>query len=157
MKKARTVASKKAKGRSLCKDIKKLIHKYFKFEEDDVQVTSSGAAGEDIVLSPQLRKKLPISAECKNMEALSLLWKAYEQATKNSPTKAEPVVFLKRNFDKPLAVMNAEYFIRTMYLLDYYKGNRTEGQVIVDLMTNKATTKVKYEDVVKETRGRKDE
>jgi hypothetical protein len=39
------------------------------------------------------------------------VWKSYEQATENSGDY-EPVVFIKRNNQKPLVVVDAEYFVR---------------------------------------------
>jgi hypothetical protein len=54
--------------------------------------------------------KFPFSIECKNQEALNV-WKSYEQAEANSGDY-EPVVFIKRNNQKPLVVVDAEYFIR---------------------------------------------
>jgi hypothetical protein len=56
------------------------------------------------------REKFPYSIECKNQESLNI-WKAYEQATENSGNY-EPIVFIKRNNQKPLVVVDAEYFVR---------------------------------------------
>jgi hypothetical protein len=56
------------------------------------------------------REKFPYSIECKNQESLNA-WKSYEQAESNSGNY-EPVVFIKRNNQKPLVVVDAEYFIK---------------------------------------------
>ena len=58
----------------------------------------------------QLIEKFPYSIECKNQETLNV-WKSYEQAESNSGNY-EPVVFIKRNNQKPLVVVDAEYFVR---------------------------------------------
>ena len=69
-----------------------------------------GAGGEDLIMARAAREKFPYSIECKNQETLNV-WKAYEQAEFNSGDY-EPVVFIKRNNQKPLVVIDAEYFIR---------------------------------------------
>jgi len=69
-----------------------------------------GSQGEDIIMARAAREKFPYSIECKNQESLNI-WKAYEQATENSGNY-EPIVFIKRNNQKPLVVVDAEYFVR---------------------------------------------
>jgi len=59
----------------------------------------------------QTRKVFPYSVECKNQEAVNV-WKAYEQSSSNTSQNAEPLVIIKRNKSKPLAVVDAEYFIK---------------------------------------------
>jgi hypothetical protein len=39
------------------------------------------------------------------------VWKSYEQAEANSGDY-EPIVFIKRNNQKPLVVVDAEYFVK---------------------------------------------
>ena len=68
-----------------------------------------GAGGEDLIMARAAREKFPYSIECKNQESLNI-WKSYEQASSNSGDY-EPVVFIKRNNQKPLVVVDAEYFI----------------------------------------------
>ena len=53
--------------------------------------------------------------ECKNQESLNV-WKSYEQAEANSGDY-ESVVFIKRNNQKPLVVVDAEYFIKLHKML----------------------------------------
>jgi hypothetical protein len=69
-----------------------------------------GAGGEDLIMARAAREKFPYSIECKNQESLNV-WKSYEQAESNSGDY-EPVVFIKRNKQKPLVVVDAEYFIK---------------------------------------------
>lgn len=71
-----------------------------------------GAGGEDILLSPLARKNFPYSVECKNVEKLNV-WTAYEQASENSG-KFEPILFMKKNRKKALAVMDAEHFFKLL-------------------------------------------
>jgi len=72
-----------------------------------------GASGEDVLLSPKARAIFPYSVECKNQERLNL-WKAWEQAEANAGSH-EPLLIVKRNQRKPLAVMDAEKFIRRQH------------------------------------------
>ena len=103
--------SAKNKGKRLQNDVRDLIlEKFDTLEPDDVRSITMGDSGEDILLSPAARKLFPFSVECKNQESLNV-WKSYEQAESNSGNY-EPVVFIKRNNQKPLVVVDAEYFVR---------------------------------------------
>lgn len=103
-------ASCKAKGRNLCKMVKASIHKILPYILDhDIKVTSSGATGEDLQFSPYARQKLPISVECKNRKAFSII-RDYEQAMSNAG-KFEPVLVIKENRGKPLVLVDLEYFL----------------------------------------------
>ncbi len=69
-----------------------------------------GAGGEDILLSPAARRFLPISIECKS-HARYAIYNDYEQARANAE-KYEPVVIIKQNNSKPLAIVDLDYFLR---------------------------------------------
>jgi len=69
-----------------------------------------GMTGEDIILSPQARKSIPYSFECKNVERLNI-WKAIDQAQTNCDDRV-PIVIIKRNRIDPYAVIPVEEFIR---------------------------------------------
>lgn len=110
---AKTVASRKARGRNLQKWVRDLLLSLApSLEPDDVQSTSMGASGEDVKLSPAARRIYPISVECKNSEKLSL-WPAYEQAQANSKG-FEPVLIVKKNRKDPLAIVNADWLIKLL-------------------------------------------
>jgi len=102
-------SSAKQKGRSFQQWVVRLILRVFDLEPDDVRSCSMGASGPDVQLSPRAQVLLGIAIECKNQERLNM-WSAYKQASNNSGGH-EPIVFLKRNHHKPLALMDAEYFI----------------------------------------------
>ncbi len=68
-----------------------------------------GVSGEDIQLSPKARGIIPWAIECKNVEKLNL-WSAWKQAEANAKGH-QPLLFVKRNHQKPLVVMDAKYFI----------------------------------------------
>ena len=81
--------------------------------EADVKSTSMGAGGEDVTLSDQARQSFPYSIECKNQERVSI-WKAYAQCEYNSDGN-EPVLIVKRNHHKALAIVDAEHFINRCF------------------------------------------
>jgi hypothetical protein len=116
---AKTVASRKAKGRKHQQEIVKAILELFpELEPDDVKSTGMGQSGEDIQLSPKARKLLPVAIEAKCQETLNF-WAAYEQAKVNSKNKYIPVVVAKRNRTEPIAVLS---FTSFLWLIRQLKG-----------------------------------
>lgn len=105
-------SSAKAKGRKLQQWVRDLIlANSIGLTEDDVKSTSMGAQGEDIQLSTAARQQWPISVECKSKQAFAF-YKDYEQAKKNAPSGAEPVLVCKANNKKPMAIVDAEFFFK---------------------------------------------
>ena len=102
--------SAKAKGRRFQQWVRDKLIETLNIHPEDVESRSMGAGGEDLIMARAAREKFPYSIECKNQETLNV-WKAYEQAESNSGDY-EPVVFIKRNNQKPLVVVDAEYFVR---------------------------------------------
>ncbi len=99
-------SSCKAKGRRAAKEVKELILMLFpELTTDDVIVASSGQTGEDVIFSARARGLMPISIECKNVEALNI-WKALQQAEANSKDW-QPVLMFKRNKSKLYAAIEA--------------------------------------------------
>jgi len=107
--------SAKAKGRTLCKWVKgKLLGvAWTELDDKDIHVTSSGAGGEDLVLSPLAREYFNLQFECKNL-ARFVGYKWYEQA--RSHGDREPVVIIKANGKKPLAIIDADVLIGLYYV-----------------------------------------
>lgn len=66
-----------------------------------------GASGEDVQLSPAARNLVNYCIECKNRAAIAV-YKDYEQAKTHG--LVEPLVILKQNNSKPLALVDAEHF-----------------------------------------------
>ncbi len=100
-------SSAKAKGRRFQQWVRDQLIEQL---DEDIESRSMGAGGEDLIMARAAREKFPYSIECKNQETLNI-WKAYEQAESNS-NFYEPVCFIKRNNQKPLVVVDAEYFVR---------------------------------------------
>lgn len=106
-------SSAKAKGRALQKYVcQSILSRFSCLRQDDVGSRSSGANGEDIMLSPAARQILPISIECKN-RAKFAVYSDYEQSKQNSGTY-EPVLVIKQNKSQPLAVIDLNYFLELM-------------------------------------------
>ena len=104
--------SAKAKGRRLQQWVRdKILSLLPSLEPDDVKSTSMGAGGEDVQLSPAARKKMPITVECKARKSIAV-YGFYDQAKENAPKGVEPVVILKADRKKPLALVDAEYFLK---------------------------------------------
>ena len=101
--------SAKAKGRRFQQWVRDQLIEQLNVHPEDIESRSMGAGGEDLIMARAAREKFPFSIECKNQEALNV-WKSYEQAEANSGDY-EPIVFIKRNNQKPLVVVDAEYFI----------------------------------------------
>ena len=104
--------SGKAKGRRLQQWVmNQILDRFTSLKDDDVTSRSMGCGGEDVLLSPKARAKFPFSVECKNTERLNL-YKAYDQCIDKSNELNEPLLIVKKNHHKPLAVVDAEYFIK---------------------------------------------
>lgn len=104
--------SAKAKGRNLQKWVRdKILGVFPQLEPDDVKSTSMGASGEDVQLSPAARRLFPFSVECKSHKSFAI-YSHYEQATTNCPEGNQPLLIIKGNNKKPLAVVDADWFIK---------------------------------------------
>lgn len=118
-------SSAKAKGRNLQKYVVSHILTMFdSLVGDDVTSRSMGAGGEDILLSPAARKLLPISIECKNRASFAI-YKDYEQAKDNSKSY-EPILIVKGNRQKPLAIVDLDHYLRLLYEIS--KSNSKESK-----------------------------
>ena len=102
--------SAKAKGRRLQQWFRDLLIEKLDIHPEDIESRSMGAGGEDLIMARAAREKFPYSIECKNQEKLNI-WESYKQACDNAG-KYEPIVVIKRNNQKPLVLIDAEYFMR---------------------------------------------
>lgn len=98
----------KAKGARLQNWVADVIERVHGFRPD---VAVGGENGKDVK-----DRELPYSIECKNQERVNV-WAAYKQATDNAGEDDEPLVFIKRNHHKPLAVVDAEWVIQRMTII----------------------------------------
>ena len=95
---ARNARSSKAKGRRLQNYVRDMLREIYCdiLEEDDIKSQTMGMPGEDIVLSPAARKRIPYSFECKNVERLQM-WQAIDQCENNKPDASTPAIVFKKN------------------------------------------------------------
>jgi hypothetical protein len=108
---AKTVQSRKAKGRNLQKEVVSCILKHFPFlDPSDVQSTSMGASGVDVKLSKAAQDVFPFAVECKATEKINI-WQAWEQAKSNSG-KLNPLLVHRKSRTKALAVVELEYLLQ---------------------------------------------
>ena len=101
--------SAKSKGRRLQQWIRDLLIEKLEIHPEDIESRSMGAGGEDLIMARAARELFPYSVECKNQEKINI-WESYKQAEDNSKDY-EPIVVLKRNNQKPLILVDAEYFV----------------------------------------------
>ena len=103
--------SAKAKGRKLQQAVRDgILERFSTLEPDDVRSTGMGQSGEDVQLSPAARKLFPYSVECKNLAKIAV-YNYYQQAETNCG-KHEPLVVIKQNRCRPLAVVDLEHFMK---------------------------------------------
>lgn len=134
---AKTVASRKAKGRDLQQYTAKTIAAAIQMEygeNGDVQSRSGGQNGTDVILTPEARRKFPFSVECKNQEKISLI-EYIKQAKINSIPNTDWLVVLKnKNLPYPVVTLDFHVFMNMQRkLLEYEKelGYKTKVKAIV--------------------------
>lgn len=111
MKKKMTPKTSKAKGRRLQTWVAdKLLSVFKALTSLDVRSTPMGVNGVDVQLSTAAFKKFPYDIECKNTERTKTIYNYYEQAISHN-NKGEPLLIIKMNRQRPLAIMDAEHFI----------------------------------------------
>lgn len=103
-------SSAKNKGRLFQQWIRDSLIRVLGIHPEDIESRSMGAGGEDIMLAKSARDLFPYSIEAKNVERINI-WEAWKQAKANSKTY-EPIVFLKRNRQEPLVLLDAEHFLK---------------------------------------------
>jgi len=109
--------SAKAKGRKLQQWVRDKLLYEFDLDEGEVISTSMGAGGMDIQLSPKARTLIPLAIECKAHHKFAV-YSMYEQAISNSKN-LEPVVIIKGDRKKPLALVDAEYLFALLHKSNY--------------------------------------
>lgn len=93
---AKTVASRKAKGRNFQNKVAHQIRIETGLSEDDVRPVAASVNGMDIQLSEAGKIVFPFAVECKKTETLAI-WKALEQAKSNASGGLVPLLVFSRN------------------------------------------------------------
>ena len=118
-------SSAKNKGRRLQQWVVQMLVDYLDVDPKDVESRPMGSGGVDVIMGVQTQAIFPYAVECKNVEKLNV-WGAYDQAEANCEGMV-PLVIMKKNGRKPLAVVDAEHFfdlqsiINTTNLGDVFK------------------------------------
>jgi hypothetical protein len=109
-KKPISVASRKAKGRRLQKEIAEYISKTINIpamKDGDIESRPMGQAGRDVILRGEALKKFIFHGiECKARETLNI-WQALAQAEEHG---GKPIVFFKRNRSETYVALKADDF-----------------------------------------------
>jgi len=106
--------SVKQKGRLLQQTVRDKIIQMLKpwgILPEDVKSCSMGANGVDVQLSPLAKSFLPVATECKSHKSMAV-YKLYEQAKANCGADEEPLLVVKQNHSKPLAVVDLDYYFK---------------------------------------------
>ena len=102
--------TRKAKGRSLVVEVKQWLHELFPdFNDHDMIIPTTSQPGEDLIISPELRKVFPFSIECKRTEGLAQDYKFIEQSKANA-NKNTPLVIMLSNHKEALVMMYLKDF-----------------------------------------------
>ena len=109
--------SRKAKGRSLQNTVvsklysvaERALHISF-LSKGDIKGAIMGETGADIKFSPAAQKVFPFNIECKNQEKFKGIYDAYAQCQDHEGSH-ESIVIIKMNRQKPLAIMDLDYFL----------------------------------------------
>ena len=110
-KKRMSPRSAKAKGRKLQTWVaEKLLSLLKRVTELDIKSTPMGVNGADVQLSTVAYKQFPYNIECKNTERMTTIYNYYEQAVGHG-NSGEPLLIIKMNRQKPLAIVDAEHFM----------------------------------------------
>ena len=106
------IKSAKAKGRKLQNLIRSYLIFWLCLDDEDVTTAIMGEKGADVKIVLSKRNMFRYKIECKSQKkGFSAVYKAYKQCEKH-PGDEEPVLFIKQNRQKPLAILDAEYFIK---------------------------------------------
>jgi len=113
--------SAKAKGRKLQQwTAEQILQTYPHLESDDVRSTSMGVSGSDVQLSPLARKSFSYDVECKSLARVGV-YRFVDQC--NNRGDAQPLVIVKENRRRPLAVLDAEHFFELLTMVNGVNHN----------------------------------
>jgi hypothetical protein len=104
------ISSRKNKGHLLEKLVRDKLKELFQFSDDDIRTTISSETGADIKLSKKALLIFPFKVECKNRTKI-MIYNWYNQCIGHKGEE-EPLLIIKQNRHKPLAVLDFEYFLK---------------------------------------------
>ena len=102
--------SRKQKGRKLQNLLRdKLLKAFPHLHQIDLKVGKNGSNGEDLKISRIGRRLIPYQFECKNQEKFKTIYSFWDQTVRHG--KHEPVLIVKQNTRRALAVIDLDEFI----------------------------------------------
>ena len=106
--------SRKAKARFLQNLVRDRIMKLFpSLTKDDIRCAMMSENGADIkLMSLTARKLFPYNVETKNRKDFKTIYKHYKQTHGHGPL--EPLLIIKSNKEKPLAIIDMEHFFNLL-------------------------------------------
>jgi len=103
-----TRKSGKAKARRLQNQVVGALYGWFPhLKAGDIKPALMGEIGSDVKLSPLAKESIPFDIECKNQETIAI-WKALEQAEKNTEPERIPLLVFTRNNTQTYACLPLE-------------------------------------------------
>jgi len=102
--------SRVKKGKRLQKILRdKILSAFPHLHPVDIRVAKIGENGEDLKISRIGRRLIPYQFECKSQEKFRILYSFYDQGCRHG--KHEPVLVVKQNTRRALAVIDLDQFI----------------------------------------------
>ena len=102
--------SRRAKGKKLQRILRdKLLKAFPHLHQGDIRVAKTGENGEDLKLSRIARRLIPYQWECKNQQKFKTIYSFWDQSVRHG--KYEPVLVVKQNSRRSLAVIDLDQFI----------------------------------------------
>ena len=102
--------SRVKKGKKLQRILRdKLLKAFPHLHPADIRVARSGENGEDLKLSRIARRLIPYQFEMKNQEKFKTIYSFWDQSVRHG--KYEPVLVIKQNSRRSLAVIDLDQFI----------------------------------------------
>ena len=102
--------SRVKKGKRLQKILRdKLLAAFPHLHPSDIRVARTGENGEDLKISRIGRRLISYQFECKSQEKFKILYSFYDQSCRHG--KHEPVLVIKQNTRRALAVIDLDQFI----------------------------------------------
>ena len=102
--------SRRAKGKKLQRILRdKLLKAFPHLHPGDIRVAKTGENGEDLKLSRIARRLIPFQYEAKSQQKFKVLYSFYDQACRHG--RYEPVLVIKQNTRRALAVIDLDQFI----------------------------------------------
>jgi len=113
---ASTVASRKSKGKRLQQWLAQKISDLLGIpwgKDELIASREMAQAGTDIRLIGEAKRRFNYACECKNTESINM-WAAIKQAKSNQWEGSDWLLFVKKNHEDPVVVLDADVFFKLL-------------------------------------------